>query len=69
MAKSDISTDAKTLMSTWAMMRKAIGVLCACLNACGYKQVERLQFDNDILAPVVCDMTVCIVLMLAVLAG
>ena len=68
--RSSIPDDAKVLTSTWAMKKKANGVYRARLNARGYEQVDGEHYDeDDKFAPVVNDITINIVLTLALMAG
>ena len=61
---------AKILTSTWAMKKKANGVRRARLNGRGYEQVDGIHYDSSsIHAPVTNDVTVRIVLTLALMAG
>jgi hypothetical protein len=58
------------MTTTWAMQKKASGKYRARANARGYKQVEGIHYkDNDIASPAANEMTVRIVLTLAIMAG
>ena len=68
-AEAKVLNDTKILTSIWSMKKDQQGPLCS-FNARGYKQVDGLHYDNDNKSPlVVCNITVCIVLTMAVLAG
>ena len=70
MDKEDIPKDAKVLTSTWAMKQKASGVKRARLVGHGFKQVDGVHFDGtNIASPVTNDMSVRIVMVLALMAG
>ena len=61
---------AKILTSTWAMKKKANGTFRARLNARGFEQVDGEHFkSNSIASPVTNNITICIVLVLMLLAG
>ena len=67
---ASVPADAKILLSPWAMQQKANGQFQAHLTDCGYKQVDGLHYSEDNkAAPVVCDITVCIILTLSMMAG
>jgi hypothetical protein len=66
----DVPKSAKVMTTTWAMKKKASGKYRARVNARGYEQVEGLHYKaDDIASPVANEMTVRIVLTLAVMAG
>jgi hypothetical protein len=66
----DVPKDAKVMTLTWAMKKKASGVYRARVNALGYEQVEGIHYKGDDIAwPVANEMTVRIVMTLAIMAG
>jgi hypothetical protein len=66
----DVPEKAKVMTTTWAMKKKASGKYRARVNARGYEQVEGEHYKaDDIASPVANEMTVRIVLTLAVMAG
>eukprot|EP00957_Ditylum_brightwellii_P093861 7147614-Ditylum_brightwellii.AAC.1 len=68
--KSEVPKDAKVLTSTWVIKPKVNGTKRERLNACGFEQVDGLHYDSqDLLAPVVNDMTVRIVMTLIIMAS
>ena len=70
MEKKNVPRGAKILTSTWAMKKKANGVRRARLNGRGYEQVDGIHYDSSsIHAPVTNDVTVRIVVTLALMAG
>ena len=55
--------------ATWAMKKKANGTLRARLDARGFEQVDGVHYnEDDKAAPVVNDITICIVMTLMVMA-
>jgi hypothetical protein len=59
----------KAIDSTWAMKKKANGVYRARLAARGFKQIEGVHYDpNSTSSPVVCDASVRMVWVLAIMA-
>ena len=68
--QDQVPKDAKILTTTWAMKKKSNGTLRARLNARGFEQVEgRHYVEDDKSAPVVNEVTVRVVLTLAVMMG
>ena len=62
--------DAKIITSTWAMKKKASGIYRARLNARGFEQVNGIHFNQEnIASPVTNDMSIRIVMVLALMAG
>ena len=68
--QDDVPKGAKILTTTWAMKKKSNGTLRARLNARGFEQVEGEHYiEDDKSAPVVNEVTVRVVLTLAVMMG
>jgi hypothetical protein len=68
--KEDVPKNVKVMSSTWAMKKKASGVYRARVTARGYEQVEGIHYKgDDIASPVANEMTVRIVMTLAIMAG
>ena len=68
--KSSVPSDAKVLTSTWACKLKSNGVKRARLNGRGYEQVDGIHYDSSsIHSPVTNDVSVRIVLVLALMAS
>ena len=68
--QDQVPKDAKILTTTWAMKKKSNGTLRARLNARGFEQVEgRHYIEDDKSASVVNEVTVRVVLTLAVMMG
>ena len=66
----DVPIDAKVMTLTWAMKKKASGVYRARVNVRGYEQVEGIHYKgDDIASPVANEMTIRIVMTLAIMAG
>ena len=64
-----VPKDAKVLTSTWAMKKTSNGKFQVHINARGYEQVDGIHYDIDTTgAPVVNEMTICIVFTLMVMA-
>ena len=61
--KEQLPKNAKVMLSTWAMKKKANGTYQARVNVRGFEQRNRIQFDKeDKAAPVICDVTIWITL-------
>ena len=68
--RSEMQRGEKTMSSTWAMKMKSNGTRRARIAVRGFEQKEGVQYyEDDKAAPVVNDMTICIVLILMILAG
>jgi hypothetical protein len=68
--KKNVPRGVKILTSTWAMKKKTNGVRRARLNGRCYEQVDGIHYDSSsIHAPVTNDVTVRIVLTIALMAG
>lgn len=48
--QNTLPSDAKIMSTTWEMKQKASGQLPRCLNAQGYKPLERQQYYADLIA-------------------
>jgi hypothetical protein len=67
---NDIPPGTKLLDSTWANKLKADGSTCCRLAIRGFQQIDGVHFDaSDKAAPVICDVTIRVVLMLAIMAN
>ena len=61
--------DAKVLMSTWIMKKKASGRKQAHINAYGFEQVDGVHYDkNTVAAPTVTETTVRVIFVLMLMA-
>eukprot|EP00957_Ditylum_brightwellii_P160041 12182554-Ditylum_brightwellii.AAC.1 len=68
--EDEVPEDAKVLTSMWAMKPKPNGIKRARLNARGFDQQEGLHYLAKFLsAPVVCDITIRIVMVLIIMAS
>jgi len=68
--RDKVPKGAKIITSTWAMKKKASGVLRARLNARGFEQIDGQHFDSaHRSAPVGNEITIMIVLIIAVMTG
>ena len=66
---TQVPVDADVINSTWAVKKKASGVYYARLAARGFKQCTGVSCDpHDIMSPVVHEITVCIMLVLMIMA-
>jgi hypothetical protein len=66
----DIPPGTKLLDSTWANKLKADGSIRCRLAIRGFQQIDGVHFDaSDKAAPVVCDVTIRVVLILAIMAN
>ena len=64
-----VPANADVIDSTWAMKKKASGVYCARLVTRGFKQRAGVSYNpRDIMSPVVHEITVCIMLVLMIMA-
>ena len=64
----DVPAEAKILKSTWDMKKKSNGIHRARMNARGYEQVDRVNYESvNIESPVTNDMITKIVLVLKIL--
>lgn len=69
-ALQDLPPGTKILTTTWAMKKKANGTHRARVVARGFEQVEGLHYDGaSIAAPVTNDMSIRIIMVLALMAG
>ena len=67
---SDLPEGTKILSSTWAMKKKANRTCRARVVARGFEQIEGLHYDGaSIAAPVTNDMSIRIIMVLALMAG
>ena len=67
---ADLPAGTKILSSTWAMKKKANGTHRARVVARGFEQVEGVHYDGaSIAAPVTNDMSIRIIMVLALMAG
>ena len=67
---SDLPEGTKILSSTWAIKKKANGTCHARVVARGSEQIEGLHYDGaSITAPVTNDMSIRIIMVLALMAG
>ena len=68
--RDNIPSRAKVLTSTWACKLKSNGVKRARINGRGYEQIDGIHYDSSsIHSPVTNDISVRIVLVLALMAG
>ena len=68
--RSEVPTWAKVITSTWAMKKKANGTRRGRVNARGFEMVDGEHYDEDAkAAPVVQKITICIVMVLMLMAG
>jgi len=66
----DLPEGTKVLTSTWAMKKKANGTYRARVVARGFEQIEGVHYDGaSIAAPVINNMSIRIIMVLAVMAG
>ena len=66
----DLPEGTKVLISTWAMKKKANGTHRARVVARGFEQIEGVHYDGaSIAAPVTNDMSIRIIMVLALMAG
>jgi hypothetical protein len=66
----DIPPGTKLLDSTWANKLRADGLTCCRLAIRGFHQIDGVHFDaSDKAAPVVCDVTIRVMLILAIMAN
>ena len=66
----DLPEGTKVLTSTWAMKKKANGTHRARVVARGFEQIEGVHYDGaSIAAPVTNDMSIRIIMVLALMAG
>ena len=66
----DVPAGAKVITSTWAMKKKANGTYCSILDASEFQQMEGVHYDAaDIASPVTNDMSIRIMMVLALMAG
>ena len=68
--RSSLPPGTKVINSTWACKKKSNGTLRGRLNARGFKQIDGQHYDgSSIHAPVTNAATICIVLVLMLMAG
>jgi hypothetical protein len=66
--KKDAPKNAKVMTSTWAMNKKSNGTYRDRLNARGYEQVDRIDYDSsNISSPVKNDATIRIIMVLMII--
>jgi Reverse transcriptase (RNA-dependent DNA polymerase) len=66
----EVPEGATVLRDTWAMKKKSNGVFQVCVTAQGFEQIDGEYNDSmDIASPVVLELTICIVLILIMMAG